>query len=335
MATAAAANPQTTELEALLASWREEQHRVSSQVAILDDPPTTGANVMFGAQYKIVSNDGNDGRLYGGVDVSFPENEGDPSVAVYVVVSDGEIVYEASETFQLKVPYISSYLSFREIEPLERLVKKQMKERPEFTPRAILVDGNGIMHERKAGIACFLGVRTGLRTIGVGKTLYCQDGLSTKLVSSGVIERVQEFQQLCEKGILSSRELAKLKSERGLVFDQRSIDAKNSAEAKTDKKDMKGFIRDLFPFCSGFAMKLRGMDGTIWGAALVAHGGKITSSKREKSGTKNPIFVSIGHGISLEEAVQVCAELALARIPEPIRMADLKGRELMRKAAMS
>ena len=48
------------------------------------------------------------------------------------------------------------------------LIEKQVKEKPQFTPRAILVDGNGIFHPRKAGIACFVGVRTGIPTIGIG-----------------------------------------------------------------------------------------------------------------------------------------------------------------------
>ena len=53
-----------------------------------------------------------------------------------------------------------------------------MQANPEFTPRAILVDGNGILHERNAGIACFVGMKTKLPTIGVGKTFYHVDGLT-------------------------------------------------------------------------------------------------------------------------------------------------------------
>ncbi len=37
----------------------------------------------------------------------------------------------------------------------------------------LFVDGNGILHPRRAGIASHLGVLTNLRTVGVGKKLLC------------------------------------------------------------------------------------------------------------------------------------------------------------------
>ena len=61
------------------------------------------------------------------------------------------------------------------------------------------------------------------------------------------------------------------------------------------------------------------------------------SAKSEKNssatipGSSKPIFVSVGNDMSLQEAVRVCASLSLARIPEPVRQADLMGRNLLRK----
>src|SRR4029079_9550363 len=37
----------------------------------------------------------------------------------------------------------------------------------------LLVDGNGILHQRSAGIASHLGVQAGVPTIGIGKSLLC------------------------------------------------------------------------------------------------------------------------------------------------------------------
>lgn len=57
----------------------------------------------------------------------------------------------------------------------------------------ILVDRNGIMHERSAGIATFLEVSMNQGTIRVGKTPYCFDGLTKNGVSGGAERRVTDF----------------------------------------------------------------------------------------------------------------------------------------------
>eukprot|EP00466_Bigelowiella_natans_P000237 jgi/Bigna1/125534/aug1.1_g242 len=54
----------------------------------------------------------------------------------------------------------------------------------------------------------------------------------------------------------------------------------------------------------------------------------IALQTTEKS-TK-PIYVSIGHGVSLETARQVVTRCSITRIPEPVRQADLRSRELIR-----
>lgn len=52
----------------------------------------------------------------------------------------------------------------------------------DLEPDIIFVDGNGRLHPRGAGLACHLGVVTGLRTIGVGKTFLHVDGLTKTIV---------------------------------------------------------------------------------------------------------------------------------------------------------
>ena len=68
-------------------------------------------------------------------------------------------------------PYISGYLSFRELPALLVL----MESLPSHFPAAeiVFVDGNGVLHHRGAGIATHFGVLADLRTIGVGKKLLC------------------------------------------------------------------------------------------------------------------------------------------------------------------
>ncbi|GMH40633.1 hypothetical protein BSKO_08537 [Bryopsis sp. KO-2023] len=61
--------------------------------------------------------------------------------------------------------------------------------------------------------------------------------------------------------------------------------------------------------------------GTL-GAAMYGHGpGK---------GTKMPLYVSIGHRLSLESAVDLVDKCAKYRIPEPVRQADLRSRRVIK-----
>lgn len=67
------------------------------------------------------------------------------------------------------------------------------------------------------------------------------------------------------------------------------------------------------------SVPLRNENGEILGAAVCP------------PGTKKPIFVSAGHLVSLETAVDVVIKCCKYRIPEPIRQADQRSREAARK----
>ncbi|KAI9475583.1 MAG: endonuclease V [Benjaminiella poitrasii] len=82
---------------------------------------------------------------------------------------DLKIVYKEFLHVKLHLPYIAGYLAFREVEPLMRLLNQLKEAAPELYPQAILVDGNGLLHPRKFGIASHLGVLSDMPTIGVSK----------------------------------------------------------------------------------------------------------------------------------------------------------------------
>lgn len=328
--------------EAQRQAWLEEQHVIASQVIVVED--NVDAAIPLNDRFSLlpstpIDSDSNAVRNYyvGGVDVSFPPHEQDPAVAVYVVLDRRTLtaVYRDHEYFYVPVPYLSSFLAFRELDPLQRLVAKQQREAPEWTPSVILVDGNGRWHPRGAGIACCLGVRTGLPTIGVAKTLLCQGGLTIDRVRRGLDDAVRAAVEAVagvEPGPIDS-----------LLMDRRGIrdspDHVNHGSSRSDPPapiDRRACLVQLAPYCHGLAVPLACRPShddhyQVLAQALIGHGGRWRQD-RPKTGTIQPIYISVGHRVSLVEATQLCAELSLTRIPEPVRQADWFGREVLRRA---
>ncbi|KAJ6254906.1 endonuclease v [Anaeramoeba flamelloides] len=68
-----------------------------------------------------------------------------------------------------------------------------------------------------------------------------------------------------------------------------------------------------------FKSALIGKSSTTYGYAV-----------RSTNKSKNPIYVSPGNLISCESAVNICRHVSMYRIPEPIRVADLGSRDVVR-----
>jgi deoxyinosine 3'endonuclease (endonuclease V) len=68
---------------------------------------------------------------------------------------------------------------------------------------------------------------------------------------------------------------------------------------------------------------LVGNSGVVWGALL------RTTDPTE--GGFKPIVVSVGHGVCLDSALALVKRCTLKRIPEPVRQADLRSREWLRR----
>jgi len=69
----------------------------------------------------------------------------------------------------------------------------------------------------------------------------------------------------------------------------------------------------------GSCTPLVGQSGCVLGAAL-----------RPCAGISNPIYVSVGHRVGLQMAVQLVWSCCRHRVPEPTRQADIKSREYIR-----
>ena len=100
-----------------------------------------------------------------GVDAICSRDEGNITAAAVVLsYPDLKLINHAVSTMKLQFPYVPGLLSFREA-PVILSALKKLKEDPDL----IICDGQGIAHPRRFGIACHIGVLTGIPSIGVAK----------------------------------------------------------------------------------------------------------------------------------------------------------------------
>ena len=104
-----------------------------------------------------------------GVDVSIRKSRGTGTAAV-VVLEYPELNLVETKIMQGEIdfPYVPGLLSFREA-PLILQACKQLTH----TPDLIIVDGQGIAHPRRLGIAAHLGLFFDIPTIGCAKSRLC------------------------------------------------------------------------------------------------------------------------------------------------------------------
>jgi endonuclease V len=69
----------------------------------------------------------------------------------------------------------------------------------------------------------------------------------------------------------------------------------------------------------GVALPLVGISGKTWGNAIITG-----------NATAKPLYISVGHRVSLDTATRLVRALCLYRVPEPIRFADIHSREALR-----
>ena len=105
-------------------------------------------------------------RSVAGVDVSYRKH-GTTFHAAVVVLSFPElqVVDQASAVAESPFPYIPGLLSFRELPVLLEAFRKL-----QTVPDLVLVDGQGIAHPRRLGLASHLGLWLDLPTIGCAKS---------------------------------------------------------------------------------------------------------------------------------------------------------------------
>lgn len=213
-----------------------------------------------------------------------------------------ELVGSVMQRIRMAEPYISGFLAFREQPPLQALLDRLRREKKLPEPDVWLVDGNGALHPRRCGLACHFGVVAGVRTIGVGKSFLHVDGITKDGVASAI-----------SKHLLGSEK----PPARAAAAGESKEDGPSSAkEGEPVPKEPSDVSKDCLVVRSA-------VDEQPLCAALLSG----------KSGSKRPIFVSVGHRVSLDTATELVRRCCKHRMPEPIRAADLGSREVLRSMA--
>jgi deoxyribonuclease V len=128
-------------------------------------------------------------RYIAGVDISAPDSAGIARAAVVILeypelqVMEVEIAED-----KLNFPYIPGLLSFREAPLIISACRKLS-----INPDLMLVDGQGIAHPRRFGIASHLGLLLDIPSIGCAKSRLCG-------TNSAVNSRVGDYAELIDNG---------------------------------------------------------------------------------------------------------------------------------------
>ena len=126
-----------------------------------------------------------------GVDISSSDSKGIArGAAVILSYPDLKLIEVKIAEARLNFPYIPGLLSFREC-PLTLEACQKICN----TPDLVLVDGQGVAHPRRFGLASHLGVFLDIPTIGCAKSILCgkhepvgkEAGSHAELIDSGEV----------------------------------------------------------------------------------------------------------------------------------------------------
>jgi len=120
------------------------------------------------AKEVILKEDFSKAKLIGGCDQAFIDD--DVISGVVVCDKDMEIVEKKHAVLKAQIPYVPGFLFYREGPAIVGAFNKLEKK-----PDVLLVDGNGILHPLRVGMASQVGVVLDVPTIGVTKNLMCGD----------------------------------------------------------------------------------------------------------------------------------------------------------------
>jgi len=142
-------------------------------------------------------------RYVAGVDVSYSNKHSFGAVVVLEYPSM-KLVEQETSSQRISIPYIPTFLAFREI-PAAVAAARKIKTRPDI----FLVDGHGRAHPRRFGLACHFGLSMKTPTIGVAKNILCGDvkdfrGIWRPIIDEGEVIGAEVFTKAGKKPVYVS-----------------------------------------------------------------------------------------------------------------------------------
>ncbi|KAJ6658519.1 hypothetical protein lerEdw1_020074 [Lerista edwardsae] len=277
--------------EETLRCWERDQAQLKSDV-IEQDTEEWQKDPSFAGLVRV-----------GGVDLSYIKGDDTNACASLVVLSYPalEVLYEDCCMVAVSAPYVAGFLAFREAPFLVKALQRLEEQEPGLRPQVLLVDGNGILHHRGFGIACHLGVLTGLPCVGVAKNLLQVDGLANNELHK---EHIRDLQSGGDTFPLSSTSGRILGMGRGVAM------------PLCPEQNLEGFQKN--PRLRGGAFGAHSRSTHFPQVDVVL---RVDGKWALRSGTKStkPVYISVGHKMSLQSAVRLVHSCCRYRIPEPIR----------------
>jgi len=154
----------------ILKKWGKEQYELKEKLKKTDDPSLQNIKYIAGVDISFIKNRNEDSQQLG------------ISALVICDYKTLKIVYEDYKLVTIDEPYIPGFLAFREVKHFVNLIEELKQNSPQYIPQVILVDGNGIFHNKGFGLASHLGVLVDIPTIGCGKTVFAVDGITKRKV---------------------------------------------------------------------------------------------------------------------------------------------------------
>ncbi|KXB00266.1 hypothetical protein AKJ47_00435 [candidate division MSBL1 archaeon SCGC-AAA261G05] len=134
-------------------------------------PPTTNLDELSKIQRKIAKqvikeDKTGDINTIAGCDISFSKGNQACAASVLLQYPDLKELDHWTEEVEVDFPYIPTYLAFRELEPM-------LKVLDDVEADVYMIGAQGLAHPRRAGLASHLGAIIDKPTLGVAKNILC------------------------------------------------------------------------------------------------------------------------------------------------------------------
>ena len=160
--------------EEIVHTWRAQQRELSKRLVLHDTEPWQLNRRVYDPGTEFDRNESL--RYVAGLDISFSDDgRGCSGLYVFDLSDRMKLVYQDADEqlVEMAQPYVSGFLAFREAPLLVEKLEKLKRTQPDLYPQVVFIDGNGLLHVNKLGLACHLGILTDTPSIGVSKKL-CQ-----------------------------------------------------------------------------------------------------------------------------------------------------------------